>query len=316
MSHPVRTSLALLSLAAIGAATLSHRPAAAAASATGNLRSGGTVKGDISGSSGETDTITIDLAEGSSVNMKWSPGFNASLGFFDPAGDPVEIGLVGAREGSVKAWVVPATGTYQFRVSAADSSQGSYSLSVLPYWEKTIVLTGTGETTLNVPMPAAGAIKGKLLPLPGASNPAILSFRSPLGTELLVRPVVGTAGIARLSSSFCPDAGVYRITATATQGTKGFQATLIRRTRKLPRVTIDISNGIDPVSFKASGLEQYFSQRCANCHDWARTYAGTRAFAVSSLSRMKAGNMPKGAPRADAQTNALLGDWIKSGYGR
>ena len=303
--------------AAAAAALIAEVPLAhGATDAIGNLASGGTVKGDISKTAGETDTIGVDLVVGMSMDVRWAADFPATVSFFDPNGQPIDIGLDMPRVRTVSDWPVPATGHYEFRIASADGSQGVYRLSVIPAWNRRLTLEGSGDTTFDVPMPAASTLKGKVQSQPGASNPSILSLRSPVDEELLINPITGTPGTARMRAVACATEGVYRFTATAAAGTQDFVATLKRLSPRIPVTRIDIRNGLTQISYANDGVEAYFDARCASCHTWASSYAGVRAYATLALGRMKSGNMPQGGPRADAQTIDLVTEWIKTGYGR
>lgn len=314
----MRTPHALTAVAVVAAlfTAVTSRPASGAGDATGSLASGGTAKGDISTEAGETDAILIDLVGGSRLDVKWSSGFAANVSLLAPGGAPLAIGLDGVKKATANAIEVPTTGSYRFEIRSADGTQGFYTLQAKPYWDKTVVLEGAGEQTFDVAMPATGRIKGKVQPLPGASNPSITSFIDPNGTELLVAPIVGSTGLAKLKTTTCGATGDYRFTALASAGTQGFRATLKRSVPRQRMTKIDVSNGIMQISLESSGLAQYVNNHCASCHSWAGAYAGVRAYAKQSLVRMRSGNMPPGGPRADAATLAKFEEWIKTGYGR
>lgn len=305
---------ALAAAAALTFAAL--RPVQGASGTTGELAQGGIAKGDISKTAGDLDTIGVQLVAGSALDVRWASGFPADVVFVDPDGQEVDLGLAAAKSASVKAWPVAKNGRHEFRIASADGSQGTYTLKAVARWEKTVVFTGTGESTFDLPMPASSAIRGKVKPLPGASNPSILSLRSPADTELLIGPVVGSTGLAKLRETACATAGLYRFTATATAGTEEFEATLKRRAPAIPITRVNIRNGLDQISYANDGVEQYFKVRCASCHPFASNYAGVRAYANSSLSKMRAGSMPPGGPRATADQLSLIDEWIKTGYGR
>src|SRR5205814_1289559 len=112
-----------------------------------------------------------------------------------------------------------------------------------PRWEKTLTFDGTALSVFDVPMPANGSIRGVVKPLPGASQPSILSILSPSAAELLTGPIVGTPGAAALPRLFCPQDGVYRMTAVATGGTAAFRVSLRRSVPALPRAHLDLRNG-------------------------------------------------------------------------
>jgi hypothetical protein len=151
---------------------------------------------------------------------------------------------------------------------------------------------------------------------PGASHPALLSFRSPAGDELLVKPVAGNAATVKSPAIKCRDAGVYRLTCTAQRGTGEFRAVFIRTTRKLPRRKLNVANGVDPLSYANDGIGSYFSRRCEDCHSWAGDYEGVRFKARSALGVMRSGSMPRGGPRATAKEIALVTKWIATGFGK
>ena len=310
----VAVSAVLAAAAALTSAAL--RPVQGASGTAGDLAQGGIAKGDISKTAGDLDTIGVQLAAGSALDVRWSAGFPGNVVFVDPDGQEVDLGIDASKSASVKAWPVAKNGRHEFRIASADGSQGTYTLKAVARWEKTVVFTGTGESTFDLPMPGSSAIRGKVKPLPGASHPSILSLRSPADAELLVGPVVGSTGLAKLRETACATAGVYRFTATAAEGTGGFEATLKRRTPAIPIARINIRNGLDQVSYANDGVEQYFKSRCASCHGFASNYAGVRAYANLSLSKMRAGSMPPGGPRATAAQVSLVDEWIKTGYGR
>jgi hypothetical protein len=312
----MRALVLITAVAAAAIASLALRPAQGATGTTGDLGQGGTAKGDISKTAADADTIGVQLVAGSQLDVRWASGFAGDVHFFDPEGVEIALGLDAGKSSSVTAWPVPANGRYEFRIASADGSQGLYTLKVTPRWAKTVELTGSGDTTFDVLMPAASSLKGKVEPLPGASNPSILSLRSPADEELLVNPVIGSSALAKMRTVACATAGVYRFAATAAGGTLQFAATLKRRTRPIPLTRINIRNGLDQISYANDGVESYFDARCANCHSWASSYAGVRAYATLALGRMKSGSMPKGGPRADAATIDLVDQWIKTGYAR
>jgi hypothetical protein len=316
MKSSLVTAAALAAVAA-AIASLPLRPARGATGTTGELAQGGTARGDISKTAADVDKIGVQLVAGSQIDVRWSSGFPGDVHFFGPDGLEIALGLDAGKSASVTAWPVPADGRYEFRIASADGSQGLYTLKVTPRWAKTVELTGSGDTTFDVLMPALSSLKGKVESLPGASNPSVLSLRSPADVELLVNPpLVGSPGLAKMKSVDCPAAGVYRFTATATAGTLDFAATLKRRARPIPLTRVNIRNGLDQISYANDGVEAYFDARCASCHSWASSYTGVRAFATLALGRMKTGNMPLGGPRADAATISLVQEWIQTGYGR
>jgi hypothetical protein len=300
--------------AAIVAAGFS--PARGAADATGNLADGGTAKGDISTTAGETDTVGVDLYRGERVNIRWSSEFPANVGLFGPDAAEIPVGLDATKSASVNGWTAPATGHYEFRIASADRTQGNYTLKVRPFWDKTVVVDGSGQEAVSFPMPAASRVKGRVQPRPGASNPSILSLTSPAGSELLVGPVVGTPGLAKLKTINCDDAGIYSLTAQAAAGTGDFRVTLRRAVPRIPLTTTNISNGLTAVSYANDGVKAYFDHTCTGCHSWAGSYTGVRSMAKSALARLTIGNMPLGGPRASPATLSLIKSWIATGYAR
>jgi len=300
--------------AAIVAAGFS--PARGAADATGNLAEGGTAKGDISKTVGETDTVGVELYRGVRVNIRWTSDFQANVGLFGPDASQIAIGLDATTSAAVNGWTAPSTGHYEFRITSADGSQGHYTLKVRPFWDKTVVVDGSGQSAVEFPMPAASRVKGRVQPRPGASNPSILSLTSPSGSELLVGPVVGTPGVAKLKTINCDAAGIYSLTAQAAAGTGDFRVTLKRAVPRIPLTTANISNGLTAVSYANDGVKSYFDHTCAGCHSWAGSYSGVRSFASLAVGRMSAGSMPLGGPRASPAQIALVKSWIATGYAK
>jgi hypothetical protein len=291
-------------------------PAQGASNASGNLGDGGTAKGDISLTAGETDTIGVDLYRGSRVNVRWASGFKGNVRLFAPDATEIAIGVHGTTTAFVGGLTAPTSGHYEFHVSSADGSQGRYTLQVHPFWDKTLVLDGTGQQAVDFPMPAASRVRGKVQPLPGASNPSILSITSPSGSELLASPIVGTPGVVKLKPVDCTDAGIYSLTAQAAAGTKGFRVTLKRLVPRIPLTTLNLLNGLDQISYARDGVADYFTHTCAVCHPWASSYSGVREMATAAVARMAAGQMPLGGPPASPATVSLVKQWIATGYGK
>ena len=313
----MRALVLVTAVAAAAIASLAMRPAHGATGTTGELGQGGTAKGDISKTAGDIDKIGVQLVAGTQIDVRWTGGFTGDVHFFDPDGLEVDLGFAAGKSDSVSAWPVPANGRYEFRIASADGTQGFYTLKVTQSWAKTVEFTGTGDSTFEVLMPVSSSLKGKVETLPGASNPSLVSLRSPADEEMLLNPpLVGTPGVVKMKSIACPATGRYRLSVTASGGTQEFAVTLKRRTPPIPITRINIRNGLDQISYANDGVENYFDLRCASCHSWAGSYAGVRAYANLALSRMKSGNMPQGGPRADAGTISLVTEWIQTGYGR
>jgi len=310
------TVLPVLAAASAAAVLAPGRRADAVTGTSGDLATGGIARADISRDAGDMDTITVTLETGETIGLSWNATFAANATFTDPTGAEVPFTLESQRMGKITDVVVAASGVYTFSIASADGSQGLYKLKVLPKWAKTLSFEGTAQTTFDVPMPAASMLRGVVIAAAGSSEPAILSFTSPTGSELLVAPIVGEGATVKMPPISCPDAGVYHLTVRANGGTGAYSVALKRRSSPLPKTQIDLRNGIDPISFANDGVEDYFNARCVSCHDWARTYVGVRAYSRQSLEKMKTGSMPRGGPRADAATLTLLSQWISSGYGK
>ena len=303
-------------LAACAAALFAPaRPADAVTGVSGDLGTGGIVKGDISRDATDMDSITVSLQEGQTIGLKWKSMFSADVHFTDPNAQPVGFSTESQRMGLIDGYVVPLTGTYTFTIASLDGSQGTYSLKILPKWDKVVKFDGTGPMTFDVPMPLNGTLKGVVRAAKGSTDPSITSLTSPEETELLAAPVTGKT-VAKLPAVTATEAGVYHLSATAAGGATQYSVALKRIAAPTIPAKVDLRNGIDVISFSGDGIDDYFQQRCVSCHDWARSYNGVRAFARDALGRMKTGNMPKDGPRTDAAFLSLFSQWISTGYAK
>ena len=308
-------TFALAASAAAAFLAAPHR-ARAQTGLSGDLgETGGNVRGDISRDPADMDTVTVTLMSGQTVDLRWAASFAAAVQFTDPDGTAVAFSLASLHMGRIDDYAVTASGTYTFSISSQDGTQGAWTLRVRPHWAKTVEFQGTGQGSFDVAMPSGSALRGVVRAL-GGGQPSIVSLTSPDASELLAEPIVGKAALARLPATTIQETGVYRISVEAVGGTTGFQATLHRRPPAVSRTNVDLRNGIDAISFSGDGIEMYFNQRCASCHDWARSYVGVRAFSRDSLSRMKSGSMPRGGPRTDGAFLNTFAQWISSGYGK
>ena len=127
----MRTLVGIGLVAAAALAALALASAQGASDAAGSLATGGTAKGDISPTPGEFDTIGVNLEQGSRVNVKWNSGFAATVAFLAPSGQPITIGFDSTRSASLRAWTVPETGRYEFRVAGGEAENREYLLSCL-----------------------------------------------------------------------------------------------------------------------------------------------------------------------------------------
>ncbi len=310
MKEPRNTGLlALIAVAAFAGAAWAEGPNA------GTLLEGGTAKGDISKLEGEEDRISVRLVQGSRLDVTFSSSFAASVTVLDPDGATVDLPLAGGSRRSVKGWLVPRSGQHEFVVRSADGSQGRYKLSVRSKWDRKVSLDGTGETAFDVAMPAGSSLRGVIKAAPGAADPQIVSLSAPDGSPI-VGTTVGNAGSVKVPNTICGAEGGYRLVADATGGIGAFRVTLVRKTQRSTNVNLDLENGLSAISFEGAGIDRLFATRCAGCHDWARGYAGVRAYARASYGRMRSGSMPKDAPRIQKDDLAVVAEWIKTGMQR
>jgi mono/diheme cytochrome c family protein len=75
---------------------------------------------------------------------------------------------------------------------------------------------------------------------------------------------------------------------------------------------VRLTNGIDPISFRADGVASVFSRHCAGCHGFATSYEGVRGKAQKALGRMTSGSMPPGGG-VPPEEIALVRLWIGKG---
>jgi hypothetical protein len=305
-----------LLVASLAAVSLRRADADPTPGMTGELGAGGNAVGDISKSGGETDVIGVDLVHGCKADVRWTAAFGAAVVVLDPDGTEVAIGLDDPRSSKVLGWVVPSTGHWQFLVHSSDGTQGRYHLTITPKWAASIRIAGVDATTIDVPMPTGGFLRGVLRAGRDASFPQILSFLSPGGVEQLTEAVQGTARTVKWKGVATTEAGLHHLTATAGGTSRAFTGTLTRRVPRTRPSRIDLSNFLDPISYANDGVADYFRHSCAPCHGWASSYSATRGYARSALSTMRAGLMPPGGPRAGAATLELVSQWIATGYQR
>ncbi len=299
-------------VAGVAAATaFGPSSAFATGDATAELAQGGTVKGDISTQAEETDRIGFDLIAGEPFDVRFAAGFSATLTFTDPDGATVSLPFTqGGRKLKAKGLVATKTGRHEFRIGSADGSQGTYKLQAKAAWAKTLkVGPVTTQTMLDIPMPGDSAISA-IFKGPAVTVNQVVAPDA----AVIAAGVTGNAKVVKLPPTTCDLPGVYHIDVSVQVGT--FSGLVTRILPKVAPTNVSIANGLDRISFADSGLDQYFKARCASCHFWASGYGGVRAYAKDSLGRMRSGNMPEGGPRAPNDTNALLEQWIKTGYGR
>lgn len=302
---------AVLAAGVVAAMTLGSADAFAVGDATAELAQGGTVKGDISTQAEETDRIGFDLIAGEPYDLRFAAGFSATLVLTDPDGGTVTLPFTsGGRKLKAKGLIAAKTGRHEFRIGSADGSQGTYKLQAKAAWQKTLKVGPiTTQTMLDIPMPGDSAISALFKGPTVTVNQVVAP-----DDAVIAAGVTGTSKLVKLPPTTCDLPGVYHIDVSVPVGT--FSGVVTRVLPKVRQTNVSIANGLDRISFADSGLGQYFKARCANCHFWAAGYGGVRAYAKDSLGRMRSGNMPEGGPRAPNETNALLEQWIKTGYGR
>jgi hypothetical protein len=307
--HWKKTSLAALTALAICAAAV---PALAVGDANGSLGTGGLLTGDISDEAGETDRVTIDLIAGAPLNVTFAPGFRATLAFSDPDGAPIDLGTTGPKV-RLRNFPITRDGTYTFTITSSDGSQGRYTLSASQKFSRAVPVTGAGEVAIDVAMPAVGKIAATARRARGETgDPRILSLLDPAAAEMLPAAIEPVRHVVRLPATSVTAAGTYKLTVGPADGTSGWKA-LVRRI--IPRSTpfrVSIANGINAVSFAEDGVGAFYKQTCAACHSWARSYAGVKGIASSSLSKMQAGSMPPGG-RVPNEKISLVQSWIQTG---
>ncbi len=292
-----------LALAAAGAAF-------ALGDATADLAAGGgKAVGDISKNAGETDRVGVELLAGARLDIRMKSTFEAALELRDPHGQVVELGA--APGTNIVAAVQPLTesGRYEFFVRSSDGSQGDYNLSAKAGWEKRLDVSGDGDTTFDVWMPAGGKLKGSFRSTGG--DVTITEVRDPEGAQL-VGPIAGKKGRVKLKTLTAATAGTYQVTISCPDTYSGtFQRIAPRGVGK-----VKLANGLTEIGYDADGVGDLFRDKCASCHAWAAAYPGVRGYASLAYSRMRTGNMPKGGGRIVGKQLALVDQWIRTGRNR
>lgn len=314
MRFGLRTSLVVAAAVAGAWLAADGGTARAEGSGAGSLGRGGTATGDISKVAGETDEIRVDLLAGSTIDVAFVAGFRAQLAAADPDGAAFPIALSSGPKPAAKGVAVPKSGTYVFRVTSADASQGKYALTVTPKWPKKLSLSGAAGTTWDLTMPAGTSISGKAKTVPAKSfTPRVASVVGPQGGELLAGPVVGKPGLVKIPALSAQWDGTYRMVLDGEGGTGDLAIALKMKAPRIAPASLDLTNGIIAASFSKDGLSSYFATRCVACHTWASGAASAKSHAKNALTRMQSGNMPQGGPRASAAEIALLREWIATG---
>lgn len=305
-------SMAVSTALAAAAFIVPSVEARAVGGTSGDLNSGGDAKGDISMQAGETDLIRVALVAGSAVDVTFTAGFGANLALTDPAGAPIEIGYTGAKTFRLRGYVPPATGAFQFAVSSADGSQGSYSLSVKPKWSKSMSVSGSGQQTFEFAMPGNGSVSAVVSREKGAAGqPLIVGLVAPDGSNLsgTIDPVKNTV---KLPATPTTTNGLYRLTISSTDGSSAWKGVVKRTLPKVATTHLKLANGIDAISYSADGIDEIFKRRCAECHAWSNGFAGVRAYATVSLGKIKSGSMPPDG-RLPADQIKLIQAWMGTG---
>ena len=280
----------------------------------GSVGRGGVATGDISKIAGEADEISVQLFAGSTIDVSLVAAFRASLAGTDPDGAAFPVALSAGPKPAAKGVAVPKSGTYRFRVTSADGSQGKYTFTVVPKWPKKLSLTGAAGTVWDLALPAGAWISGKAKTVPAKSfTPRVASVTGPQGGELLTSPVLGKPGLVKIPKLAMQWDGTYRLTLDGMDGAGDLAVALKLGAAKIAPTKLDLTNGIVATSFSKDGVGSYLATRCVACHTWASGAATARSHMKSGLSRMQSGNMPQGGPRASAAEVALIRDWIATG---
>lgn len=300
-----------LAAAAAAPLLLSASPARAVGSQVGDLVTGGTAKGDISTEAGETDRVTVDLVAGEPIDVTFTAGFHSTFVCTDPDGGSVDLGATGDRI-KVKRFVTPKTGQYEFTISAADGTQGFWSLTVKPAWEKKLAVAGAGDGDLGVTMPAGGAFTAKIK---STSTPSLGSITGP-DQQTVLGTVAGRRSLLKVPRTTATLGGTYVLSMDVADDAAAWSGKVVRTLPKWKATKLDLTNGLTPISFEKDGVGQIFGNRCGSCHDWARSYAGVRSAARESLGRIRTGNMPQGSSRLPNDQIDLIAAWIQTGSNR
>ena len=311
----VKITLAAAAAALAAASVLAPAGVARAVGSTGgSLGAGGVARGDVSMQSGETDVVTCDLAAGCVLDVTLRAGFTAAMTLTDPDGAPVDLGFDSGRSLKVRALPIGRAGTYEFAVSSADGSQGTYSLALKPKWVKKMPLAGAGQVTFDFAMPANGKVTALVKRVKGVpGQPQILGLVAPDGSNLsgAIQPKRNSA---KLPPTTTTSNGTYSLTVTATDGASAWTGYVARSVPRVPVTQLRLANGLDAVRF-TDGVDKIFAARCAGCHSWAASYQGVRSYATASYGRIASGNMPPDGRLANDQIR-LIQSWIQTGRSR
>lgn len=306
-------SISLVAGAALAAGLASPDAARAAGDMSGSLGSGGVCKGDISMEAGETDRITVDLVQGATLSLAFSTGFATKLGFFGPDGETIDLGYTGERKVKFPAQTVQKSGTYRFEISSTDGSQGFYTLTAKQTWPKSVAVSGSGTSDVNVGMPLGGKISAKISRAKNApGQPRILSLRNPAQDNLIPAPIEPKGNTVKLSPVETTIGGTYTLSIGATDGSSPWLGKVTRVAPRLKPQSIEISNGIDQISYAGSDVATIFKKRCGECHSWANSYGGVKAYAKSAYGKIRSGSMPPSG-RLPAEQASLINQWIQTG---
>ena len=307
-----------LSLVFLGSYTAST-PALAEGPESAELGAGGAVKGDISSTPGEEDRIGIDLVAGSELSVKFVPKFKPEFELLDPDGQPFPLAAPKGTKTIAKGIPISVSGHYEFRIAATEGTQGGYKLAAKTAWAGKLSFDGSSGDTIEVTMPAGARVKasvkavqspGYVPRIDGLSGPDDAELSGPFegrGSKASMPWVTGTIG------------GAHRLTVGASEGSGSFRVVLKRKVAKASAAKLDITNGINSISFAEDGVAEIFANRCASCHSrnhsWAATYAGVTGRLSDAFSRIQRGSMPPDG-RLPATEISLIEQWIKTGRNR
>ena len=291
---------------------LSTSPARASEDATGSLGRGGTVHGDISRTAGETDRVTIDLDAGSTLQLRLTSTFQASLALTDPDASPMDLGFTSGTR--LRASIpITKSGTHTLAIGSADGSQGNYAIVAKTQWARTIPIVGSGEQVIDVPMPAGARLGCTVGAARGAvSVPQIRGLADPNGSELLQGTITSKGRVARLRPTTVSTSGTYRLAIAPNDETSAWTGHVTRIVPRTPSTSLKLTNGLDEISFRDDGVSAIFTRHCASCHGFATSYRGVRSEARAALGKMASGAMPPGGGISRAEI-ALVRAWIATG---
>jgi len=286
--------------------------ASAGGDASGHLGSGGTARGDISESPGETDRITIDLDAGATLDLTLKATFRASLVLTDPASTPIDLEFAGGTRFRTTVQIVEP-GTYQLAISSVDGTQGGYTLIAKERWTRALPISGSGMQVVAVPLPAGSRIACVVAAARGAAAPPeIVGLADPNGASLLQGAIAPKGRAARLAPTTVTGAGIYDLTIAPIDGTSAWVGRVTRIVPHVVPTSLRLANGLTEVSFSGDGVGALFMSRCASCHGFASSYGGVRGHARDALARMASGSMPPGGGVSAAEIG-LVRAWIATG---